>query len=273
MRSTRAGLKRAAALAESLGYDFFIVTEHVVVPLHVESRYPYSADGKFYWSHEERWMEAMVTLAYIAGVTEKIRLSTNIVPIITRDPLSLAKEAATVDVLSEGRLDLGLGTGWCLEEAEALGHPSDHPFGRLSETIEILRKAWGESSFAYHGRFYDFPEVGVHPHPVQGAALPIWVGGSSPRMIKIAAEQADGLLVRRPERLAEIAAALPAGKRMTLNMTIDSDLAETEAKLEEYGKLGVDRIVLGVEGGINAEPSAWEAGITAFSKRVLAPTG
>jgi probable F420-dependent oxidoreductase len=271
LRSSGEDVAFAATLAEELGYDYIAVTEHIVVPVHyVLSRYPYTESGLPYWDHEEPWLEAMVTLGFIAAATKRIRLITSVIPNNTRDPLSLAKQCATVDVLSGGRLELGLGTGWALDEAAALGHPTDHPHDRLSETIEILRKAWSESSFEHHGKLYDYPELGVHPHPVQGRDLPIWIGGTSKRMIRIAAEQADGLLLPplRADLGPEIRAQLPARVRMNASAHYDGDFDAYRRRVEELAAAGFDRFG-GPAVSMDSDRATWEAELRRFSVEVL----
>jgi probable F420-dependent oxidoreductase len=239
-------LKRLAVTTEDLGYDGIALTEHIVVPLHIESRHPYAADGKVSWDHDAHWLQAMVALGFIAGLTERIRLITTVIPVMTRDPLSLAKEAATVDVLSNGRLELGLGAGWCHEEAAALGHASDHPNGRLEETLDILRLAWGQSSFSYRGRYYDFEEVGVHPQPSRGVDTPIWIGGLSPRLVRLTKRKADGSIISaRRHMLPEIRAALVDKKIMvTLPIASDFDTAEVLERASALREQGTDEIAL-----------------------------
>src|SRR5438309_555672 len=115
---------------------------HTAIPVHFESRYPYNATGRPGWSAATPWGDAFISLTLAAAVTERVRLGPSLIPLIITDPLTLAKQAATLDVYSEGRLELGIGAGWLVEEAQALGRPTDHRLGRLEETIEILRLAW-----------------------------------------------------------------------------------------------------------------------------------
>ena len=187
---------RLAREAERLGYHSLWTNEHIAIPGQIRSRYPYTPDGVPSFKIDTAWHESMVALAFLAGVTERIRLGTAVIPLFDRDPLSLAKQAASVDDLSGGRLELGLGAGWLAEEAQLLGHPHDHRGARLDECIEILRKAWTQRTFEHHGRFWDYPwEVGVHPQPPQGAGLPIWIGGESERALRTTAQAS--LILRR----------------------------------------------------------------------------
>src|SRR5207249_9609316 len=100
---------------------------------------PYNATGRPGWDATTPWGDAFISLTLAAAITERVRLGPSLIPLIITDPLTLAKQAATLDVYSEGRLELGIGAGWLVEEAQALGRPTDHRLGRLEETIEILR--------------------------------------------------------------------------------------------------------------------------------------
>jgi probable F420-dependent oxidoreductase len=270
MRSSLAGIERAVTLLEELGYDYVAITEHIVVPVEYDlAPYPYTDSGLPYWTHEEPWVEAMVTLGFIAGKTSRIKLLTSVIPNNTRDPLSLAKQAATVDLLSGGRLELGIGTGWSLDEAARLGHPVDHPLGRLEETLQILRLAWTEPQFAFRGRFYDYPALGVHPHPTQ-ARVPIWLGGTSPRMIRLAAEYADGLLLPplRMNIAQEIRGTLPDRVRMNSAVRYEGDFGAFRDKVAEQVEAGFDRFH-GPMVDMDVAADDWEREIKRFAIDVL----
>jgi alkanesulfonate monooxygenase SsuD/methylene tetrahydromethanopterin reductase-like flavin-dependent oxidoreductase (luciferase family) len=135
---------RIAVAAEEIGFHSIWVSEHTVHPVRIESQYPFG--GKYRERVNREFPEMTVALGYMAAVTNRIRLGTAVVPIVTRHPLFLAKQAATVDALSHGRLELGLGAGWLWEEAMALGQQHDRANERLGESIEILRRAWSEES-------------------------------------------------------------------------------------------------------------------------------
>jgi probable F420-dependent oxidoreductase len=251
LTSSAAGAARVARAAEAAGYDSIWVADHIAMPVNWSSRYPFTDDGAAPFDHRVAYTEALTTLAYLAGVTERIRLGSAVIPIITRDPLTIAKQAATVDILSDGRLELGLGAGWLLEEAVALGRPDDHPNGRLQETIEILRHAWSEDAFEYHGRFYDFEPVGVHPQPVQ-SHIPIWIGGVSPRLIRMAGQSATGTIVpaRRPEQVLEmvraVRAGVPATNEIAVVFPVGPDAGADRAYAEALSDAGATRLLAGV---------------------------
>jgi probable F420-dependent oxidoreductase len=234
-------MRKLAVAADELGLHSLWLTEHIAVPTEIASRYPYSADGKPPFGAENQWHESMVALGYLAGVTERIRLGSAVIPLFNRDPLSLAKQAATVDVVSGGRLELGLGAGWLVEEAQLLGHPHDHRGARLDECIDILRKAWTQKTFEHHGRFWDYASgVGVHPQPQQGGRLPVWIGGSSERALRTTAERAAGNLLWYPEPDAVAAFrqrldALKPGLKLAVSMRLQSGALEKAEAIRDNG--------------------------------------
>src|SRR2546428_12825160 len=137
-------------------------------------------------------------MAFVAAATERVRLGIAVVPLITTHPIRLAKQVATIDVLSKGRFELGVGGGWLVEEAQALGDPIDHPGARMEETIEILRLAWREPTFSYDGWFWKIPPVGVNPRPLQGERLPLWIGGHGGTAPRGAGEPGAGVFIWGP---------------------------------------------------------------------------
>src|SRR5256885_9953770 len=204
IRPSRETVLGVAHAAERLGFDSVWTNSHTVVPASFKPRYPYGDDGIPSWNAKTAWADAMITLGFVAAATERVRLGVAVVPLITTDPITLAKQSATVDLLSKGRFELGVGAGWLLEEGEALGHPTDHRQARLEETIDVLRLAWTKPTFSYDGRFVKIPEVGVHPQPPQGERLPIWIGGEGDEAVRVAARHGAGLfiLLQTPERVA-----------------------------------------------------------------------
>jgi probable F420-dependent oxidoreductase len=192
---SRESMVAVARAAEQLGYDSLWATTHTAIPVEFESRYPYDPSGRPSWTATTPWGDALLSLAFAAAITERVRLGPSVIPLTTTDPLTLAKQAATIDIYSGGRLELGVGAGWLVEEGQALGRPTDHRSARLEETLDILRLAWSRPTFSHRGRFWTFPEVGVNPKPPQGDRLPIWIGGQGQRAITIAATRGCGLML------------------------------------------------------------------------------
>jgi len=239
-----------ARLIEGSGYDSIWVGEHLAMPVKWQSRFPFTDDGSAPFDHTVPYTEAMVTLGFLAGVTNRVRLGTSVIPVNTRHPLALAKQAASVDLMSDGRLELGLGSGWLREEGPLLGLPDDHLVQRLEEFMPILRSAWTEREFAYEGTYYSFPPVGIHPHPVQNP-LPIWIGGLGPRLIALASEHAVGVIVpaRDPEStLAMVRTAasnLPAGHGIAVVTGLSGEPVRDLDFAQALAEAGATRLVLG----------------------------
>jgi probable F420-dependent oxidoreductase len=157
--------------ADELGIDQMVITDHVVMGERTD-RYPY---GDFPTPPDYPWFEPVVAMAAIAGATERIRLATSVLISPLRPPVLLAKQAATLDVVSGGRLDLGVGTGWQREEYEASGIPFARRNQRLEEQLRACRVLWEESPASYAGETVSFDGIHCRPAPIQ-APLPLWLG-------------------------------------------------------------------------------------------------
>jgi probable F420-dependent oxidoreductase len=186
-----------AQTAEQLGFDAVWISDHVVVPTEINSSYPYSADGSFPTEPTQPYLEPLSALGFLAGITHTVRLGVAVLVMPYRHPLLTGKMIATLDNLSGGRIDLGIGAGWMREEFEALGISNDiyeHRGSATDEQIRILKSVWTEETAAYDGRFYRFPRLGAHPHPAQKPHPPIWVGGHTPPALRRTARLGDGWL-------------------------------------------------------------------------------
>ena len=176
--------KRIAQHAEALGFDSLWTGEHVVLP---EPRQPPSpAEPNFPMLHPS------TALAYLAGVTQDIKLGTGITLIAQRNPVVLAKEMASLDVISGGRLLLGIGAGYLHQEFAALGVPFRERGARTDEYIAVMRTLWNDEKPSFSGRFVQFDHIQAMPRPVQVGGPPIIVGGTSDAALKRAARHAQG---------------------------------------------------------------------------------
>jgi probable F420-dependent oxidoreductase len=175
-----------AQAAEELGYDSVWVSDHVVIPERIASAYPYSPDGAFHSGPRTPVLEPLSSLAYLAGQTRRIRLGTHVLILPYRNPVLTAKMATTIDNLSGGRLDLGVGVGWMQEEFDALGQAEYYERrGAVSdEQMRVLRTLWTEDVPRFSGDFYRFEPLGARPHPVQKPHPPIWIGGHTPAALR-----------------------------------------------------------------------------------------
>lgn len=222
-----------AKIAEEVGFESVWGGEHVVMPSTIESPYPYSSDGKIPATPETSIPDPLIWLAYVAAVAPTLRLGTCILILPQRNPLVLAKELATLDHLSGGRVELGIGVGWMKEEFDALGVPWEHRGRRNDEYVAALRTVWSGSHVEFHGEFVDFQPLTSTPRPPQGANIPILVGGDTPVAIRRAARLADGYFPGEfnAERLAELIAAV---RQACTDIDRDPDAVEINAMFAQY---------------------------------------
>ena len=177
---------------EGLGFDIVTVSDHVVVPRHITSIYPYNEDGSFAGQDTGECLEQLTTLMAIAAITNNLRLLTSVMVLPHRNPVLTAKILATIDVLSKGRLNVGCGVGWMREEFEALAAPSFDERGAVgSEYIQIFKELWTKDDPVFEGNFASFSNISFLPKPVQTPHPPIWVGGESSPALRRAVELGD----------------------------------------------------------------------------------
>lgn len=169
-----AGLVETAREAEAAGIDQLVVTDHLAIGPRTD-RYPY---GKFPFPNDEPWPEPLTTLAAMAGATSRLRLGTGVLIVPLRPALLLAKTLATLDVLSGGRIDLGVGSGWQREEFVAAGVPFVGRTARLEETLRACRALWSAAPATFRGETVEFENLWCLPRPVQPGGIPIWIGGA-----------------------------------------------------------------------------------------------
>lgn len=192
--------------ADSAGIESMWTVEHVFVPRDYESTYPYAPGGKMPGPETSPIPDPFVALSFAAALTKKIRLATGVLILPQRHPAYVAKEVASLDVLSGGRVTLGVGVGWLREEFEALGVGFDDRASRTRESVEAMRSLWSDGPSTYNGKFFSWDKVESYPKPVQGNAVPIVVGGHSDIAAKRAARYGNGFFPGRGNaaRLAEL---------------------------------------------------------------------
>jgi probable F420-dependent oxidoreductase len=180
-----------ALAAERSGFDFLAVNDHIVVPGGVGSAYPYVAGGQWAGADHGHCFDQLATLAFLAGSTSRLRLLSSVMIVPYRPALATAKMLATIDVLSGGRLILGVGAGWMKEEFELLGAPFAERGRVTDEYLEAFKALWTEEKPAYRGRHVAFSDVIFSPKPLQKPHPPIWVGGESRAALRRAARLGD----------------------------------------------------------------------------------
>jgi probable F420-dependent oxidoreductase len=180
--------------------------DHIIIPRHVQSFYPYAADGASPFNPDQPFYEPLSVLNFLAGCTQRIRLGTHVLIIPYRNPVVTAKILATVDVLSGGRLILGAGVGWMAEEFQALGVSTYAERGAVTnEYLRLFKALWTQEHPQFQGKYYQVSGVGFQPKPVQQPHPPIWVGGHSAPALRRAATLGDGWMPigLRPQPLLE----------------------------------------------------------------------
>lgn len=265
--TTREMLTCLSDAVEAVGLESVWVSEHLVL---ADPREPPSP-----MDPEDPILDPVTALAFLAGRTRTVRLGTGIVVLPLRNPLILAKELATVDVLSRGRLILGVGVGYVEREYEALGMPFSGRGARLEECLAAIRAIWTEDHPAYTGRMVSFGGVQAHPRPLQRPHPPIVMGGYAPAVMRRTIREADGwygwgldleTTARRLDILRETAARVPRGEGLgPLEITITPPSDVDVATAERYAELGVHRLNLMLP---------WDAGgaeLNRFFEGVIGP--
>jgi probable F420-dependent oxidoreductase len=204
---------------EALGFDSVMIADHVVFPTTIASKYPYTVSGVFPGQGDA--LEQLTLVTFAAAKTRRLRLVTSVMIVPYRNPVFTAKALATIDVLSGGRLTVGVGVGWLREEFEALASPDFARRGAATdEYLRIYKALWTASPVSFSGEFYRFAELRCEPLPVQKPHPPIWIGGHSPAAIRRAARLGDGwhpvgANAAVPLRPAELKASLDQLFRLT----------------------------------------------------------
>lgn len=190
--ATRVVIDAVAAGAERSGFATLWSGEHVVMVDQSASRYPYSDDGQIAVPSTADWIDPLIGLSFAAAATSTIGLATGVLLLPEHNPLLVAKQAATLDVLSGGRLTLGIGVGWSREEFDALGVPFERRAARTAEYVAAMRTLWRDDVASFDGEFVGFDSVRVNPKPADADGIPIVVGGNSDAALRRVAAWADG---------------------------------------------------------------------------------
>lgn len=188
----RAVIDAVAVGAESAGFATLWSGEHVVMVDRSASRYPYSDDGQIAIPSAADWIDPMIGLSFVAAATSSIGIATGVLLLPEHNPVVVAKQAATLDSLSAGRLTLGVGIGWSREEFDALGVPFERRGARTKEYVAAMRTLWRDDVGSFDGEFVAFNSVRVNPKPANGAAIPIVLGGNSDAALRRVADWGDG---------------------------------------------------------------------------------
>jgi probable F420-dependent oxidoreductase len=190
-------IRKVATTAERLGYDALWTAEHIIFPQRIATPYPYG--GSFPAPVDAPILDVVSTLSYVAAITSRVKLGSSVMVLPYHHPIVLAKELATLDLLSDGRLLLGVAGGWLREEFEMLGVPFDERGRRTDEYLRLIHALWTEERVSFAGRYFSLTDAACFPKPVQKPRPPVWIGGSSPAAMRRVARLGDGwIAVPRP---------------------------------------------------------------------------
>jgi probable F420-dependent oxidoreductase len=259
----KVGIPAMAARLEAAGFESLWVSDHIVLPTSINSHYPFAADGRATWPPTTPYVDALIALALIAAATERVTLGTAVLVLPLRHPVIFAKQAASIDVASGGRLQLGVGAGWLREEFDALGVPFEDRGRRLVEWMEIARDCWTGTPAARSSERYTLPQ-GVLCLPTPAHPIPFLMGGHSPAALRRAGRLAGGWLAQQslseldPDALATGADAMraaaeeagrdPDDARVVLRLVESAGRAgEIASVLPALANAGVDEIIVNVD--------------------------
>ena len=242
---------RIAALAERLGYDSLWAGEHVAVPSPRVAPSPMEPD--------EPILDPFIALAHVAALTDRVRLGVGVVILPQRNPLVLAKQVASLDVLCGGRLVLGVGVGYLEPEMRAVGVPMEGRGSRADEYLAAMRSLWEQPAPAYRGRYVEFEGVDAHPRPVQ-RPLPVVVGGHTRAAHRRAARVGEGwygfmvgLRAMAEQRELMREAIAEAGRERPLEVSVTPSRVLDRGVVDAYAELGVHRLIVAPPVGLSLE--------------------
>ena len=239
--SPRDSLVRLAVEGEALGYDYMTFSDHIVMPTDIDAKYPYSETGEFPQGGRGDRHEQLIMMAYIAGKTSRARLVASVMVVPHRPAVVTAKMLATLDVLSGGRVTLGIGAGWMREEFEAVGTPPFAERGAVTdEYLAAFRELWTKDQPRFDGKYVKFADITLAPKPVQ-RPLPVWVGGESPPALRRVARFAEGWypIPNNPQHpldsLPRLAAGIERMRKVVAEAGRDPSRIQIATRLQAFG--------------------------------------
>jgi probable F420-dependent oxidoreductase len=248
----RAVIDAVASAADDCGFATLWVGEHVVMVDRSASRYPYSEDGVIAVPAQADWLDPMITLSFIAAASSRIGIATGVLLLPEHNAVVVAKQAASLDRLSAGRLTLGVGVGWSREEFEALGVPFEHRAARTAEYVAAMRTLWRDDVASFNGRFVGFDSIRMNPKPIRDRRIPVVLGGNSDPALRRVAAWADGWYGFNLDGVAAVRERIDTLEQLCADSGRDRaelrlSVALVSAQVGDVGalaELGVDELVL-----------------------------
>ena len=246
-----AAMTGMAQLAEQLGYESVWTFEHVIVPMDYSSKYPYNESGKMGAEPESPFVDPLIALTAIATATKTIRLGTGVNILSQANPLFMAKQAASLDALSGGRLMLGVGIGWLREEFVAMGVPFERRGARFDDYVQAMRKVWSGEVVEHQSEFINWSNFKSYPLPAQ-SPLPLIMGGNKGKIFERIARYGNGWFVPGTD-VEEIKAMLEQMRQVCAQEQRDPDEIEItvmwpgrggQGALDALAEIGVHRVVV-----------------------------
>ncbi|MGH7918094.1 MAG: TIGR03619 family F420-dependent LLM class oxidoreductase, partial [Candidatus Binataceae bacterium] len=241
--------------AEKLGYESAWIGEHLIMPTKFESRYPYSADGRFPSAENAAFHDPMLALAYAAAVTEKIKLATGIFVLPMRNPIATAKAVASLDILSKGRLIFGVGIGWFAEEFAVSGASFNDRALRTREYLELMTELFTKDDPVYHGKTVNIASVRFYPKPLQQPHPPYVFGGTSEPALKRSVRLGDGWygIATSLEQARDLITRLREHERtqyrsrpLEITLSLRTGHSLTIEEVARLAEMGVERALVGL---------------------------
>ena len=267
-----------AQLAEAAGFESVWTFEHAIIPIDYQSKYPYSPDGKMGVDPDANFVDPLIALTAIAAQTTTIRLGTGVNILSQANPLYVAKQAASLDFVSNGRFELGVGIGWLREEFQAAGTPFERRGARFDDYIQAMRKVWAGDVVEHKSEFLDWTGFKSKPVPVQDP-LPVVIGGTKGKAFERTARYGNGWFAptASPDQLApfigELEAACKEVGRAPSEIEITAMWFPNAADLsdvEHYTEMGVSRLVVMLPALGQGNPAD---NLKAFGENVISKVG
>jgi probable F420-dependent oxidoreductase len=238
--------------AEEVGLESLWTFEHTIVPVEYASRYPYSPQGKMGAAPETVFVDPLIALSFAAAHSKTLKLATGVNILPQANPLLLAKQAASIDFVSNGRLLLGLGTGWLREEYEALGTPFEHRGARFDDYIAAMKKVWSGEVVEHRSEFLHWTNFKSFPVPVQRPHPPLIIGGSTGPAVRRVVQHGQGWFIpgsgpaELRKQIAEMHALCREHGRdpASIELTAMWPYAAQPDALASYEELGIARLVV-----------------------------